>query len=86
MLLRQTLTVNASVLAGTASGGGAATVNGQTITATASVIAGAVTGAAVVDGQLLTVNASVIAGGAFVPSGDATLQSKALRTGIGMGL
>ena len=82
----QTLTVNASVLAGTASGGGAATVNGQTITATASVIAGAVTGAAVVDGQLLTVNASVIAGGAFVPSGDATLQSKALRTGIGMGL
>lgn len=82
----QTLTATASVLAGTASGGGAATVNGQTITATASVIAGAVTGAAVVDGQLLTVSANVLPGGAFVPSSDPMLQSKALRTGIGMGL
>lgn len=60
----QTITVNGSIIPGTATGEQNATVNGQTLTVTGSVIAGTASASsnATVNGQTITVNGSVIAG------------------------
>lgn len=73
----QTITVNGSVIAGSASGASNATVTGQTITVNGSVIAGTASADSSVAGQTITVNASVIPGSA-TGTGDASVTGQTI--------
>lgn len=66
-----TLTVTASIVAGSAAASGSSAVGGATLTATASIVAGAAnaSGAAAVGGATVTCTASIVAGAATSASG-----------------